>query len=436
MASKASKINYENKEVFQNDPSIPDNQKVKASDMNEIKTAVNSNADTLDEVSGKVEELEKGGGVSVAVGQTTTGEPGTSANVENVGTTTNAIFNFTIPRGDKGDKGDTGPQGPQGIQGEQGPKGDAGPQGEKGEQGIQGEQGPKGEQGTGVNILGSYNSLEELKEEHPVGNLGDAYLINGDLYVWSQNLSNWTNVGNIKGPKGDTGPQGEKGNTGPQGPEGPQGPKGDTGPQGPTGSQGNPGPSNVLKIGTVTSGETASATISGSSPNQTLNLVLPKGDKGNKGDTGPQGEQGPKGDTGPAGTFSEDEKINLLKIIFPIGSTYTTQTNQNPNLILGFGTWERFKGLVALGLDESDDDLNEIGKTGGEKEHTLTIDEMPSHTHNLGDNYWLYPAGGSQEFGSGSARSTKASAANTGGSQPHNNMPPYEVVGYMWIRRA
>jgi len=45
------------------------------------------------------------------------------------------------------------------------------------------------------------------------GESGDAYLINGDLYVWSGTTNDWTNVGTIKGPKGDTG--------GPSGPSGP-----------------------------------------------------------------------------------------------------------------------------------------------------------------------------------------------------------------------
>lgn len=81
----------------------------------------------------------------------------------------------------------------------------------------------------------------------------------------------------------------------------PQGKKGDTGATGAT------GPANTLKIGTVTSGSKAGATIAGTAPNQTLNLVLPKGDKGDIGPTGPhgprgiQGEQGPQGATGPQG---------------------------------------------------------------------------------------------------------------------------------------
>lgn len=42
----------------------------------------------------------------------------------------------------------------------------------------------------------------------------------------------------------------------------------------------------------MVSGDTASATITGDSPNQTLNLVLPKGDKGDTGEAGAQGADG------------------------------------------------------------------------------------------------------------------------------------------------
>lgn len=81
----------------------------------------------------------------------------------------------------------------------------------------------------------------------------------------------------------------------------PQGSKGDPGATGAT------GPANVLTVGSVTSGKVASATITGKAPNQVLNLVLEKGDKGETGekgatgDTGPQGEQGPRGQIGPQG---------------------------------------------------------------------------------------------------------------------------------------
>ena len=84
----------------------------------------------------------------------------------------------------------------------------------------------------------------------------------------------------------------------------PQGSKGDTGATGETGAtgaQGPAGPANVLTIGSVTSGKVASATITGEAPNQVLNLVLEKGDKGDTGEKGATGGPGPQGEPGPPG---------------------------------------------------------------------------------------------------------------------------------------
>ena len=64
-----------------------------------------------------------GAAATIAVGTVTTGEAGTNASVTNSGTSSAAVFNFTIPRGakgDKGDKGDTGGQGPAGAAGANG----------------------------------------------------------------------------------------------------------------------------------------------------------------------------------------------------------------------------------------------------------------------------------------------------------------------------
>lgn len=60
------------------------------------------------------------------------------------------------------------------------------------------------------------------------------------------------------------------------------------------------GPANQLSIGSVTSGPTPSATITGEAPVQVLDLVLAQGDKGDKGD------KGDRGDVGPAGSGSGD----------------------------------------------------------------------------------------------------------------------------------
>jgi hypothetical protein len=195
-------------------------------------------------------------------------------------------------KGDKGDKGDTGPQGPQGIQGETGPQGPKGDKGDTGDIGPQGPKGDKGDQGTGVTILGSYASESELTTAHPTGSIGDSYLINGYLYVWSDTDTAWINVGNIQGPqgeKGDTGPQGLRGVQGEQGVQGPQGTKGDTGdigPQGPKGDTGETGPQGEK-------GDTGPQGLRGVQGEQGV-----QGPQGIQGETGPQGPKGDKGDPG------------------------------------------------------------------------------------------------------------------------------------------
>ena len=73
-----------------------------------------------------------GPAATVTVGTTTTGTPGSDASVVNVGTTSNAVLDFTIPRGDTGDKGDQGNQGEQGVPGAKGDKGDTGNTGSAG----------------------------------------------------------------------------------------------------------------------------------------------------------------------------------------------------------------------------------------------------------------------------------------------------------------
>lgn len=136
------------------------------------------------------------GPASIAVGVTTTTDPGTNASVTNVGTDDNVILNFNIPRGEtgpigpqgipgtEGPTGPTGPQGLQGLQGIQGPTGPTGPTGPQGLQGIQGPTGPTGPTGpagpTAIETYGrKYNtstdniSLEtNVAQNIPLGNNG------------------------------------------------------------------------------------------------------------------------------------------------------------------------------------------------------------------------------------------------------------------------
>lgn len=86
-------------------------------------------------------------GATVDVGTTTTGAAGSNASVINSGDTTDAVFEFTIPRGNTGaigpagPQGDPGPTGATGATGAQGPQGDPGPTGATGPAGADGADG-------------------------------------------------------------------------------------------------------------------------------------------------------------------------------------------------------------------------------------------------------------------------------------------------------
>ena len=91
------------------------------------------------------------------------------------------------------------------------------------------------------------------------------------------------------------------------------------------------------------------------------------------------------------------------------------------------------KGRSLVGVDPDDTDFNVVGKTGGEKEHTLTVDEIPSHHHDVG---WDY------EGAAGSGHGTllrpqwinpqnQYDTSDTGGGQAHNNLQPYIVMNYI-----
>lgn len=133
----------------------------------------------------------------------------------------------------------------------------------------------------------------------------------------------------------------------------------------------------------------------------------------------------------------ETQKKNL-ELNHPIGSLYVTQENINPVEILKFGEWERFNGKLAIGLDENDIDFDTIGKNGGEKTHILTIEEMPIHNHKsvAGGNFVANNGdSGANILTGGDGYALSRETADAGENQAHNNMPPYEIVGYLWIRR-
>jgi len=114
----------------------------------------------------------------------------------------------------------------------------------------------------------------------------------------------------------------------------------------------------------------------------------------------------------------------------PAGWALCDGNNGTPNL----------KGRFVVGYDSGDADYNAVsvtaGKTGGEKRHTLTIDEMPSHDH----PYWdvrdsdSYSTVGSDSEGSGDdvgRRDNGRTTGATGGGGAHENRPPYYTLAYI-----
>ena len=155
---------------------------------------------------------------------------------------------------------------PEQFNGKDGADGKDGKDGEDGADGKNGIDGKDGSDGKSFNIKDVLTSVEELEELKGTAMIGDSYLINGHIYVFSENTKDFKDGGTYKGDKGD------KGDIGIQGIQGSKGDKGDVGLQGPKGDKGERGA---------------------------------QGEKGEIGEQGIQGIQGPKGDQGIQGPQGE-----------------------------------------------------------------------------------------------------------------------------------
>lgn len=115
---------------------------------------------------------------------------------------------------------------------------------------------------------------------------------------------------------------------------------------------------------------------------------------------------------------------------YPVGAIYISVSSTSPASLFG-GTWEQIKDKFLLAAGN----LYSAGATGGEEKHTLTADEMPTHTH----KETIYAGTGSFSGAlldwSNSVGGSQYGTTYAGGSMAHNNMPPYIAV-YMWKRIA
>lgn len=144
----------------------------------------------------------------------------------------------------------------------------------------------------------------------------------------------------------------------------------------------------------------------------------------------------------------------------PVGSYLYTDKADNPNTYmegLEGTTWELLGGgrvLMSAGTytDSNGTVTYKAGETGGERMHQLTVGEMPSHSHALqltGYDGWptntsipnayvfnwklasLFANGNAQQY---TGHLGSSSTTYTGGSSPHNNLPPYMAV-YVFRRK-
>ena len=72
---------------------------------------------------------------------------------------------------------------------------------------------------------------------------------------------------------------------------------------------------------------------------------------------------------------------------FPVGAIYMSTTSANPSTFWTGTTWQAFAtGKTIVGIDTSDTDFNSVNKVGGSKGVVLTVSQLPTHNHTVGDN--------------------------------------------------
>ena len=132
-------------------------------------------------------------------------------------------------------------------------------------------------------------------------------------------------------------------------------------------------------------------------------------------------------------------QLRVRETLYPVGSIYMSATAATTSEVAAMfgGTWEAWGvGRTLVGVDPEDEDFAEAELTGGEKTHTLTIDEMPKHAH-AGIKTVSSETSGNQQQGVNTGRyyGNDVWTADRGGNQAHNNLQPY-ITCYMFKRIA
>ena len=133
----------------------------------------------------------------------------------------------------------------------------------------------------------------------------------------------------------------------------------------------------------------------------------------------------------------------VFSMIYPVGSIYINAgVSTSPATLMGFGTWSRYgEGRVLVSQSVSDTEFDTLGETGGSKTHTLSVSELPSHTHThtviTGRSFSSSIGNAPVVQGSDNTilSTSDETTSSTGSGSAHNNLQPYIVV-YMWRRTA
>ena len=176
-------------------------------------------------------------------------------------------------------------------------------------------------------------------------------------------------------------------------------------------------------------------------------------------DTIIEGNNTIKGDFVVDGNLSFTNRNTMLMDIFPSGMVLAWTNKEIPSGWVrcdGLNNTPDLRGRFILGDGAGDDLTNrELNNKGGTEDHTLSINEMPSHSHKIyrsnhkvssdylrkksgynvsaitvgdGGDRNIYPH---PSYWSNDPDNSSLYIHESGGDQPHNNMPPFYVLIYI-----
>ena len=123
---------------------------------------------------------------------------------------------------------------------------------------------------------------------------------------------------------------------------------------------------------------------------------------------------------------------------YDVGDTLITESTLHPAKRWPGTTWRKEEGVFLLGAS----DKYPLGATGGLAEVTLTLDQIPAHSHPIKDTATTAVGGPASDVIDASVirwtdkyRGGATGTYDSGGGQAHTNMPPYKAK-YIWTRTA